>query len=216
MIDTGNDVPVHLHTVVAYVRKPCTCPRSPLTAPGFLAHDGNICPVYYALDDRVKLAWFLVTRTGASRIEGGEGVSWACTCEDGDEDRPSCKHINDLFASNIKELDNAAAAQDHVHDTFRGGSVILLTPYGGSILHAVWAANALRENPAGVQAQGISGGTGMAIPSGLNPPIQIYRGPQSAPQPQPWPLQPAQHQPWVSPSTPRRRWWHTIWPFNKR
>jgi hypothetical protein len=205
-------------TIVAYVRKTCTCARGgPLSKPGSSAHE-QTCPIWHALPVS-GAAWFIVTRVGTSRTEGGTGVCWSCTCSDGDEDRPTCKHINDLFASNIKELDDPIKTLDHLWD-LTTSSVIVLTPFGGSILHAVWAANALRADPAGASAAGAAvGTTGVSMPSATSAmPISIYRGP-GQPASQPWPKpgqQPPAHQPWVSPSTPRRRWWHAVWPFNKR
>src|ERR1700741_1984136 len=77
--------------VIAHYRRECACgTRFPDGA-----HPNEACP-YNRITD-LDYAWYTVRRTGKPRSEGGSGVSWYCSCQDGNDDQTTCAHIGNLM-----------------------------------------------------------------------------------------------------------------------
>jgi hypothetical protein len=152
---------VSAETIIALVRKPCACMPPPRDDKGH----SEKCPRVDLSD--LKTACFTIERFGTARSEGGTGVSWYCSCYDGDEDRPTCEHIYSLLAAQVNELEKADSPEPPLHFAWSA----FVTTFGDSIVRAIWAENALKDegSPRGLASgsPGVQGSTGAQGPTGV-------------------------------------------------
>ncbi len=136
--------------IVAMVRANCKCKPIRLV----LGPHGDGCPL---VDVAVDTAWYTVTREGTPKRDGGNGVRWNCTCNEGSykEGAPSpdhvraerapltCRHLRALFAGNVLEVEDRESATGSTLKS--GGYYAILTPDGIDLLKPTWAVRALKE-----------------------------------------------------------------------
>ncbi len=131
------------------VRSNCKCKPIRLV----LGPHGDGCPLVNVAADT---AWYTVTRIGSPKREGGKGVAWSCTCNEGsypknnereetgpDKQRLTCRHLRALFAGNVIEVEDRASATGGTLKS--GGYYAILTPDGIDLLKPTWATRALKE-----------------------------------------------------------------------
>jgi len=153
--------------IIAYIRRECICSGIlPSNISGVqFEHPNEACPFNRITD--LAYGWRTVRRTGIPRNEGGTGVSWYCDCQDGDEDRARCQHITQLLAGTRLTITTEPGSTRASTRASWEDDVAILTPYGDSILRAIWAQDALRESE--VRGRGVSGATAIG-PTGATGP----------------------------------------------